>query len=182
MQGKRPVAPPYGHEVEPPVSWRKRKISGGGDDVEPEAVATTYPRPEPADDNDNIMVISKPEKPAARAKVAKLFPPCPSYLKGRAAELWPDIVAKLVREGDWDEHDSEAVTATYCCYLASLQAAIQNVSERGAVIAATITNVEMHNPYAKTLRDAAEAVVKYGDLLFLTPGVRWVRKQRVGRR
>jgi P27 family predicted phage terminase small subunit len=111
-------------------------------------------------------------------KVARLFPACPRYLKVAAAQLWPAVVRKLVAENDWDPHDSELVTAVYCTYAAALSAAVENVSERGAIIEASMTRVEMHNPYCKTLREAAEAVLKYGELLNLTPQSRAYRLDR----
>jgi hypothetical protein len=34
-QGRRPVRPPYGFDVPPPISWRKRKEAFGADAPEP---------------------------------------------------------------------------------------------------------------------------------------------------
>jgi P27 family predicted phage terminase small subunit len=120
-----------------------------------------------------------PEPTAGESgNVAALFPPCPSYLKGAAAELWPGVVRKLVQHNDWDDHDSELIVATYCVYAAALSASIQNISERGAVIEASITHVEMHNPHCKTLRDAADGLMRFGTLLNLTPESREYRQHR----
>ena len=104
-----------------------------------------------------------------------LYPACPAYLKGEGATLWPSVVRKLVQEGDWDPHDSELVAATYCTYAAILSAAIAEISEHGAVTAAAITGVPMHSPWRKVLHESAEAVLKYGALLNLTPDTRWIR-------
>jgi phage terminase small subunit len=119
-----------------------------------------------------------PEPTAGESgNVAALFPPCPSYLKGAAAELWPGVVRKLVQENDWDDHDSELIAATYCTYAAALSAALQNVSERGAVIEASMTRVEMHNPWRKVLSEASEGLLKF-KMLNLTPPSREYRRQR----
>jgi phage terminase small subunit len=107
-----------------------------------------------------------------------LCPPPPTYLRGAAAQLWPTVVRKLVAEGDWDEHDSELVTAVYCTYAAMLSSAIEQISEHGAVTSAAATGVAQHSPHAKTLRESAEATMKYGDLLNLTPQSRDFRQLR----
>ena len=109
------------------------------------------------------------------ASIAPVYPPCPSYLNGAAAALWPVVVRKLVPEGDWDEHDSELVVALYCIHAAMATAAMEHISEHGPVTAAAVTGVPQHSPWRKVLHEAAEGVMRYGELLNLTPAARSIR-------
>src|SRR5215216_317903 len=92
-------------------------------------------------------------------------PACPKYLKGEAAKLWPVVARKLVSEGDWDDHDSEAIAALFCTYSAVLFRAIEDVSTHGAVGKAAHTDVVRHSPHIKVLREAADGMMRYGSLL-----------------
>jgi hypothetical protein len=102
-QGRPWPRPPQGFDQAPPISWRKKKISGQEGPPEPELV----------EEASAIAVV--PEKlsrtttfePADTDKIVSTIPPCPSYLRNAAAELWPTVVRKLVQEGDWDDYDSE---------------------------------------------------------------------------
>jgi phage terminase small subunit len=163
-QGRPWPKPPHGFDEPPPISWRKKKISGQEEPAEPELTNKAKPiEVEPENPSRTTC------EPADADKIVPIIPPCPSYLKGVAAELWPIVVRKLVQEGDWDDYDAEPTAALFCTHLATLIAAIEHVSEHGAVTSAAVTGVPQHSPYVKVLREAAEAVSKYGDVLNLTP-------------
>jgi phage terminase small subunit len=115
---------------------------------------------------------------AADTKVAQLYPPCPNYLQGAAGLLWGDVARKLVQEGDWDPHDSEAVAALYCVHAAMLAAAIENITTQGPITEAAVTGVPQHNPWRKVLSEASEGLLKFGEMLNLTPPSRAYRQQR----
>ena len=172
-QGRPWPKPPHGFDEPPPISWRKKKISGQEELAEPELI--DKPNPVEAEfENPSRTTFNSVDVD----KIVPIIPLCPSYLKGVAAELWPTVVRKLVVEGDWDDFDSEPTAALFCTHLAVLIAAIENVSEHGAVTSAAVTGVPQHSPYVKVLREAAEAVSKYGDVLNLTPATRSFRRHR----
>jgi phage terminase small subunit len=169
-QGRPWPRPPHGFDEPPVIGWRKKKISGQEEPAEPELID----KPKPIE--------VEPEKSSRTTfesadvdKVVPIIPPCPSYLKGAAAELWPAVVHKLVPEGDWDDHDSEIATALYCTYAAMATAAMQQISEHGPVTEAAVTGVSQHSPWRKVLHEAAEGVMRFGELLNLTPDARWIR-------
>jgi phage terminase small subunit len=165
-QGRRPPRPPFGFDADHPrpgIGWRKQKISAAPEEPEPVQLGPVA----------DVAGASTSENKVA--SITPLYPPCPSYLKGAAAELWPAVVRKLVPEGDWDDHDSELVVALYCVHAAMATAAMQQISTHGPVTEAAVTGVPMHSPWRKVLHEAAEGVMRFGELLKLTPDARYVR-------
>jgi phage terminase small subunit len=83
-----------------------------------------------------------------------------------------------VPEGDWDDHDSELVVALYCVHATMAAAAMEEISEHGPVTSAAVTGVPQHSPWRKVLHEASEGVMKFGEILNLTPDQRYHRQNR----
>ena len=73
---------------------------------------------------------------------------------------------------------SELVVALYCIHAAMATAAMEEISENGPVTSAAVTGVPQHSPWRKVLHEAAEGVMRFGEILNLTPDQRSHRKNR----
>jgi P27 family predicted phage terminase small subunit len=94
-------------------------------------------------------------------------PPPPAYLRGKAREIWSEVVDEMVYSNTYSSECNWAI-ATLCMQCAIVAEAHADIALRGVLIPAPRTGTAQVNPMLKILGAASDRVTRLASELGLT--------------